>query len=121
MMLHQRSRSLTIYFCWHRSSDFISRGNLTKLYTTSVQYGKISNEFAFHDAASKVKVTVTIFRKCLSSLSRRYFSNDFDETSHKCLVWQSHTIIDSRGFVSYAISCFITDTTVDLLTNNLKS
>jgi hypothetical protein len=51
----------------HRSSDFISRTMLTKLHT-SVQYGKISNEFALHDAASKVKVTVNIFRKCLSSL-----------------------------------------------------
>jgi hypothetical protein len=51
----------------HRSSDFISRTILTKLYT-SVQYGKISNEFAFHDAASKVTVTVIIFRKSLSSL-----------------------------------------------------
>jgi hypothetical protein len=29
---------------------------LTKLHT-SVQYGKTSNKFAFHDAASKVKVT----------------------------------------------------------------
>jgi hypothetical protein len=53
-------------FC-HRSSDFIYGTILTKLHT-SVQYGKTSNEFAFHDATSKVKVTVTIFRKSLSSL-----------------------------------------------------
>jgi hypothetical protein len=71
----------------HRSSEFISRTILTKLHT-SVQYGKTSNEFVFHDAASKVKVTVTIFRKCLSSLYRLYFSNEFDETSHKYSVWQ---------------------------------
>jgi hypothetical protein len=47
-------------------SDFISRLILTKLYP-SVRYGKTSNEFAFHDTASKVKVTDTIFRKSLSS------------------------------------------------------
>jgi hypothetical protein len=54
-------------FSCHRSSDFIFCTNLTKLHT-SVRYGKTSNEFAFHDAASKVKVTVAIFRKSLSSL-----------------------------------------------------
>jgi hypothetical protein len=43
----------------HRSSDFISRTMFTKFHT-SVQYGKTSNEFAFHVSASKVKVTVTI-------------------------------------------------------------
>jgi hypothetical protein len=43
----------------YRSSDFISR-TILKIHT-SVQYGKTSNEFAFHDAASKVKVTDTIF------------------------------------------------------------
>jgi hypothetical protein len=42
------------------SSDFISQTILTKLHT-SVRYGKTSNEFAFHHAASKVKVNVTIF------------------------------------------------------------
>jgi hypothetical protein len=40
----------------HRSSNFISRSILTKLYT-SVRYGKTWNEFVFRDAASKVKVT----------------------------------------------------------------
>jgi hypothetical protein len=46
-----------MYVCTygHRSSDFISRTILTILHT-SIQYGKTSN-FAFHDAASKVKVT----------------------------------------------------------------
>jgi hypothetical protein len=66
MILRQRSRSLLLFLenVCHRSSDFISRMILTKLYTC-VQYGKTSNEFVFHDAASKVKVTVTIFRKML--------------------------------------------------------
>jgi hypothetical protein len=62
-------RSLLLFLenLCRRSSDFISLTILTKLYT-SVRYGKTSYEFAFHDAASKVKVTVTIFRKSLSSL-----------------------------------------------------
>jgi hypothetical protein len=61
MMLHRRSRSLLLFLenLCHRSSDCISRTILTKLYTC-VQYDKTSNEFVFHDAASKVK-SVTIF------------------------------------------------------------
>jgi hypothetical protein len=61
MMLRQRSRSLLLFFenMCHRSSDFISQTILTKLYTI-VQYGKASKEFVFYDAASKVKVTITI-------------------------------------------------------------
>jgi hypothetical protein len=69
MMLRQRSRLLLLFLenVCHRSSDFISRTILTKLYTC-FQYGKTSNEFVFHDAASKVKITVTIFRKSLLSM-----------------------------------------------------
>jgi hypothetical protein len=69
MMLRRRSMSLLLYLenLYHRSSDFISLSILTKLYT-SVQYRNTLNEFAFHDAASKVKVTVNIFRHCLSLL-----------------------------------------------------
>jgi hypothetical protein len=61
MMLCPRSRLLLLFLenVCHRSSDFISRMILTKLHT-SVQYVKTSNEFAFHDDASKVKVTVTV-------------------------------------------------------------
>jgi hypothetical protein len=70
-MLRQRSRSLLLFLenVCHRSSDFISQTILTKLHTR-VRYGNTLNEFVFHDAASKVKVkvTVTIFRKSLSSL-----------------------------------------------------
>jgi hypothetical protein len=51
----------------HRSSDFISQRILTKLHMR-VQCGKTSNEFAFHDPSSKVKVTVNFLRKMLSSL-----------------------------------------------------
>jgi hypothetical protein len=58
----QRSRSLLLSLenLRYRSRDFISLTILTKLHT-SVRYGKTSNEFALHDAASKVKVTVAIF------------------------------------------------------------
>jgi hypothetical protein len=62
MMLHRRSMSLWLFFenLCHRNSDFISWTILTKLHT-SIQYGKTLNEFAFHDAASKVTITVTIY------------------------------------------------------------
>jgi hypothetical protein len=64
-MMRQMSRSLLplLEHICYRSSDFISQTILTKMYT-SVRYGKTSNEFAFHDAASK---SVTIFRKSVSS------------------------------------------------------
>jgi hypothetical protein len=57
----------------HRSSDFISRTILTKLHK-SVQYGKTSNEFAFHDDASKVTVTVLLFLENLCHRSRDFTS-----------------------------------------------
>jgi hypothetical protein len=60
MLLKGQGHLLFLENLCHRSSDFISQTILTKLYT-SVLYGKTSNEFAFHDAASKVTVTVTIF------------------------------------------------------------
>jgi hypothetical protein len=119
----------------HRSSNFISRTILTKLYT-SVQYGKTSNKFAFHDAASKVKVTVTIFfnvcyRSCdfisqtiLTKLqaSVQYGTNEFAFHDALSKVKVTVTILEnacyrssyipiaqnikSRGFVLYAISCY---------------
>jgi len=82
-VLCPRSRSLLLIIenLCHHSGDFIYTQIFFKLHKV-VKHHNALKEIEFQGDKTKVKVTITIYRKSLSLLWRLHFLPDFDQTSY---------------------------------------